>query len=104
MRHTEITRVDVLFERLYSNVDSRVAQSLLDFRANNPPKVLVTNGIPWEYLSVGGGEGAIILLDGMAGAYDIWWQQIEALRNRYRIISITYPTTYSIAGHAAPKS
>lgn len=91
MRHAEPTRADVLFERLYSNVDSRVAQSLLDFRANNPPKLLVTNGIPWEYLSVGEGEGAILLLHGMAGAYDIWWQQIEAFRNRYRIISLTYP-------------
>ena len=91
MRQTESTTADVLFESLYADVDPRVAQSLLDFRSNNPPKRLVTDGIPWEYLSVGEGENAILLLHGMAGAYDIWWQQIEALRNRYRIISLTYP-------------
>jgi hypothetical protein len=71
MRHTESTTADVLFERLYTHVDSRVVQSLLDFRSNNPPKLLVTYGIPWEYLSVGEGEIAILFLHGMAGAYDI---------------------------------
>jgi maspardin len=91
MGHTEPRKADDLFERLYTDVDPRVAQSLLDFRSKNPPKTLVTDGIPWEYLSVGDGDNAILFLHGMAGAFDIWWQQIEALRSRYRIISLTYP-------------
>jgi len=51
MRHTESTTADVFFKRLYTHVDSRVVQSLLDFRSNNPLKLLVTDDIPWEYLS-----------------------------------------------------
>jgi len=91
MRHAKSIRADLLFKRMYTNVDSRVVQSLLDFRANNPPQRLITDGIPWEYLSVGEGENTILLLHGMAGSYDIWWQQIEALRDRFRMISVTYP-------------
>ena len=91
MGHTGSRKADVLFERLYTDVDPRVAQSLLDFRSKNPPKTLVTDGIRWEYISVGDGDSVILFLHGMAGAYDIWWQQIEALRNRYRIISLNYP-------------
>ncbi len=91
MGHTESTKADVLFERLYSDVDPRVAQSLLDFRSNNPPQLLVAGDIRWKYLSVGDGDSTLLFLHGMVGAYDIWWQQIEALRNRYRIISLTYP-------------
>ena len=91
MRLTGFTKAEVLFERLYKDVDTSVVQSLLDFRLNNPQKLLVTAGVPWKYLSVGEGENAILLLPGMAGAYDIWWQQIEVLRNHYRIISLTYP-------------
>ena len=98
MGHTESRKADVLFERLYTDVDPRVAQSLLDFRSNNPPKLLTTDGIRWEYLSVGGGDNAILFLHGMAGAYDIWWQQIEALRDQFRIISVTYPSVDTLAG------
>jgi pimeloyl-ACP methyl ester carboxylesterase len=32
----------------------------------------------------------------MGGAYDIWWQQIEALKGDYRIISTTLPTVNSL--------
>lgn len=34
----------------------------------------------------------------MGGAYDIWWQQISALKANYRIISITLPEVHSLAG------
>ena len=33
----------------------------------------------------------------MTGSYDIWWQQIEALKGEYRIISLTYPAVGSLA-------
>jgi pimeloyl-ACP methyl ester carboxylesterase len=32
----------------------------------------------------------------MTGAYDIWWQQIVALRKDYRMISVTYPAVGSL--------
>ncbi len=32
----------------------------------------------------------------MGGGYDIWWQQIEALQERYRIIALTYPPVHSL--------
>ncbi|MCL4514843.1 MAG: alpha/beta hydrolase [Firmicutes bacterium] len=34
----------------------------------------------------------------MGGSYDIWWQQIEAFEDRYRIVSVTYPPVNSLAG------
>ncbi len=40
----------------------------------------------------------MLLLHGMGGGYDIWWQQIEALRQHYRVISATYPPVHSLAG------
>ncbi len=98
MGHAESRKADVLFERLYTDVDPRVAQSLLDFRSNNPPKLLNTDGVRWEYLSVGDGDNTILFLHGMAGAGDIWWQQIEALRDQFRIISVTYPSVDTLAG------
>jgi len=33
----------------------------------------------------------------MTGSYDIWWQQIEALRADYRVIALTYPAAGSLA-------
>jgi pimeloyl-ACP methyl ester carboxylesterase len=57
-----------------------------------------TDGKTWAYLSVGVGSETILLLHGMAGAYDIWWQVIEALRDRFKIISVTYPPVDSIEG------
>lgn len=98
MRHTESTTADVLFKRLYTHVDSHLVHSLLDFRSNNPPKLLVTDGIPWEYISVGEGETTILFLHGMAGSYDIWWQQIKVLRDHFRIVSVTYPPVDTLEG------
>lgn len=33
----------------------------------------------------------------MTGSYDIWWQQIEALKENYRVVSVTYPAVNSLA-------
>ena len=98
MGYAESRKADVRFDRLYTDVDPRVAQSLLDFRSNNPSKLLDTDGVRWEYLSIGDGDNTILFLHGMAGAGDIWWQQIEALRDQFRIISVTYPVVDSLAG------
>jgi pimeloyl-ACP methyl ester carboxylesterase len=52
--------------------------------------------VEWEYLALGEGDGTILFLHGMTGAYDIWWQQMEALRDKYRVISVTYPAVNSL--------
>lgn len=82
---------DPLFQRLYRGAPRQAAQSLLDFRSAHPPQHLLQAGAVWDYVCVGGDGPALLLLHGMAGAFDIWWQQIEALRGRFTVVSLTYP-------------
>jgi maspardin len=70
-------------------------EGLLSFRAI-PTKSISIDHINWEYLSTGTGERHLLFLHGMGGAYDIWWQQIEALEKEYHIISTTLPEVYSL--------
>lgn len=79
------------FADLAGKVDPAVRQSLLDFRAQHPPQHLQVDGLDWEYVAFGQGPETILFLHGMTGAYDIWWQQMNALSDRYRVISVTYP-------------
>ena len=96
MNFPDSKTTDKHFQHLYADVDPRITQSLQSFRETNPLKQLVIEGVPWEYLTVGEGENTILFLHGMASAYDIWWQQIEALRQRYKVISVTYPIVDSL--------
>ncbi|GIV36764.1 MAG: hypothetical protein KatS3mg032_1143 [Cyclobacteriaceae bacterium] len=84
-----VTRVS--FNELYAKVDPAIVSSLRSFRQAYPPRQLQVNGVMWEYIAAGQGQEAILFLHGMAGACDIWWQQINALRGQYRIIAVTYP-------------
>ena len=79
------------FEEIYPYEDS-VRTSLLSFRKAKLKKI-ENDGIIWEYYySDNGSKGETILfVHGMGGAYDIWWQQIESLKDKYNIISITLP-------------
>ncbi len=86
------------FEQLYAKVDPATAASLQAFRQNYPPKHIDVNGVQWEYVAIGEGEETILFLHGMTGSYDIWWQQITALQDRYRAISVTYPAVDSLEG------
>jgi len=79
------------FEQVYARVQPATLASLQAFRQAYPPKHLLVDGITWEYIAVGEGQEAIVFLHGMTGAYDIWWQQIEALKDQYRLIAVTYP-------------
>ena len=81
---------------LFAQVDPGLAASLRAFRDQHPPQAIAVNGVEWEYLSLGQGEQAILFLHGMTGAYDIWWQQIEALQSSYRILSVSYPPVDSL--------
>jgi maspardin len=85
------------FEELYSEVDQSVSQSLVAFRAANPTKTVDVNGVAWEYVVMGQGEDTLVFIHGMTGAYDIWWQQMEVLAQRYQVIAMTYPAADSLA-------
>lgn len=79
------------FEELAAKVAPETRQSLLAFRAEHAVKSVRVGGLTWEYVAFGSGEKTILFLHGMTGAYDIWWQQMEALSEQYRVISVTYP-------------
>ena len=83
------------FDYWYGDGDPAVARSLASFR-EIPVKTLEYNGLDWPYLVLGSGPETLLLLHGMGGAYDIWWQQIEALQADFRIISLTLPTVHSL--------
>lgn len=81
---------------LYANAPAEQAYSLQAFRENYPPVHLTVAGNDWEYLVLGAGEETVLFLHGMTGSYDIWWQQIEALKKNYRVASVTYPAVNSL--------
>ncbi len=83
------------FEELYAEVDTNVVDSLITFRSTYPTKTVVVNDKVWEYVALGQGEDTIVFLHGMTGAYDIWWQQINVLQQKYRVIAMTYPAADS---------
>ena len=74
-----------------NTIDPSPNSSLLAFRKSNPPNYIKIRNTPWETLVTGSGEETILFLHGLAGAYDIWWQQILALRDRFRLIAVTCP-------------
>ena len=85
---------------MYAKVDPTIVRSLRSFRQANPPRLLQIGPVTWEYIATGQGQETILFLHGMTGAYDIWWQQIDALKGRYRIVSVTYPPVRSLEGLA----
>lgn len=87
-----------MFERQYRGAPPDAVRSLLVFRRAYPPQQLQHAGAAWEYVCVGEGPQAVLLLHGMAGAYDIWWQPIQALKDRFRLVSLTYPQVEGLEG------
>jgi maspardin len=88
------------FDKLYAEVAPAVCESLQRFRQEQPSRQLVVNGLAWEYVVLGKTGPAVLLLHGLAGSYDIWWQQMLALQDRYRLVSVTYAPADSLAGMA----
>ena len=77
------------FEQLYSQNDS-VLTSLQNFRKEGTSSIKVGD-YNWKYYTTGSGDTTILFLHGMGGSYDIWWQQINYFKTRYKIVSLTYP-------------
>jgi maspardin len=95
MKTSGISSPSQSFDKIYANVPPDQTAALAAFRTACPPSILEVNGVGWEYLSMGSGQ-AVLFLHGMAGAYDIWFQQIEALKEEFRLIAVTYPGVDSL--------
>ena len=87
------------FRELYKGNDD-IADKLERFR-KYPLKSIKKDGRTWQYIDTGNGGETILFLHGMGGAYDIWFQQIEALKKDFRIISVTYSAVNSLEEMAA---
>lgn len=79
------------FEQIYANVPPEATEALVQFREHHPIQTLEVDGDHWEYVAFGEGTETVLFLHGLAGAYDIWWAQMEAMATNYRVISVTYP-------------
>jgi maspardin len=89
------------FARLYAAVDPVTTASLQRFRQTYPARQIKVNDLSWTYLVMGQGEQTILFLHGLAGSYDIWWQQLLALGERCRLVAVTYAPADSLAAMAA---
>ncbi len=61
------------------------------FAAQYPEQRIAVNGREWGVLSLGGSGPALVLLPGTLGRGDVFWQQIAALKDRARVLALTYP-------------
>lgn len=66
------------------------------FAAAYPEKRRLLNGRDWGVIEIGAGP-VLLLIPGTLGRADIFWQQIEALADRLRIVAISYPDSGTIA-------
>jgi pimeloyl-ACP methyl ester carboxylesterase len=60
------------------------------FAAAHPEQRIAINGREWGCIATGDGP-ALLLIPGTLGRGDIFWQQIEPLSDRLRIIAVSYP-------------
>jgi pimeloyl-ACP methyl ester carboxylesterase len=91
MSHSDRNACTPILQRFYERVPQEAVQRFFSFRASYPPKTFSVAGRSWEYLSLGQGPETVLFLHGLAGTYDIWWHQILALRDNFRVLSLTTP-------------
>lgn len=84
------------FIQLYDGQDKTLLDSVENFKAT-PTQTLEFQDNKWQYLITGTGKETLLFLHGMSGTYDIWWQQINAFKSDYRIVSLTYPPVSTLA-------
>ncbi|MEM5471799.1 alpha/beta hydrolase [Hoeflea sp. AS60] len=65
------------------------------FAAQHPEQRIDLNGREWGLCDVGSGP-VLILIPGTLGRGDVFWQQITALKDRLRILAVTYPSSGGI--------
>ena len=76
-------------------MDRRI-EALREFRRRQRLRSLERGGLVWRYHALGEGPRTLLFLHGMAGAGDIWFQQLEAYARRWRVVAPTYPATGSL--------
>jgi pimeloyl-ACP methyl ester carboxylesterase len=67
------------------------------FAAIHPEQRVSVNGREWGVVQVGHSGPALLLIPGTLGRADIFWQQIEALKDRARIVAVSYPATGEVS-------
>jgi pimeloyl-ACP methyl ester carboxylesterase len=68
---------------------------LRDFRGHHPYKEIKANRKTWRYIAAGRGEQAVVFLPGAFLPADMWFYQVDALADRYRIL---VPDAYALQG------
>ena len=63
------------------------------FSAAHPEERVTVNGREWGVVEAGDTGPVLLLIPGTLGRGDIFWRQIEALKDRARILAVTYPRT-----------
>lgn len=61
-----------------------------------PEQRVVLNGREWGVVEAGRGGPALMLIPGTLGRGDIFWQQIEALKDRARVVAVSVPASGGI--------
>lgn len=72
-------------------------QSRDRFAAAHGEERVTLNGREWGVIEIAGDGPALLLIPGTLGRADIFWQQMQALAGRARIVSVTYPATGGVA-------
>lgn len=67
------------------------------FTAEHPETRIVLGGREWGYVAAGNAGPALLLIPGTLGRGDIFWNQIEALKGRARVVAVTYPQSGGVA-------
>jgi pimeloyl-ACP methyl ester carboxylesterase len=75
---------------------NKLIKSRDEFCNKYPEHQVVINGRSWGVLQVGASGPALVLLPGTLGRGDIFWNQIEGLKDRVRILALSYPEDGSI--------
>ena len=75
---------------------NKLIKSRNDFCNRHPEQHIKTNDRLWGVLQVGTLGPALVLLPGTLGRGDIFWNQIDALKDRVRILALSYPKDGSI--------
>lgn len=68
------------------------------FGKSHPEERIVINGREWGVVRAGVSGPALLLIPGTLGRADIFWQQVDALKDRARIAAISYPASGGVAG------
>lgn len=69
------------------------------FAAAHPEQRFARDGRDWGFRDVGAGP-VLLLIPGTLGRGDVFFQQIEALSDRLRIVAVSYPASGSVGDWA----